>query len=143
MPDQIDILNSEYFLKHLLPLFESRVEAGFPSPADDFIESNVNLKDQLVKNPEATFLVRVKGESMIDANMYDGDVLVVDRSALVSNGKIIVAVVDGAFTVKRFSQENGKISLLPENKAFPVIEIVEGMEFLVWGVVTYIIHKAQ
>ncbi len=123
-----------------LPLFANRVPAGFPSPADDYVEDMLDLNQQLVKNPAATFFVRVQGNSMTGAGIFDGDTLVVDRAINPRSGNIVVAVVDGELTVKRLSQRKGIIRLLPENPEFAPIEFSEGQELVIWGVVTNVIH---
>lgn len=117
------------------------VQAGFPSPANDYLETPLNLHDLMVTNPPATFFVRVAGDSMIGANIESGDILVVDRSLEPSSGKIVVAILNGEFTVKRIRLKGGRITLLPENPDFPEIPVEEGSDFQVWGVVTYIVHK--
>lgn len=126
--------------KESLPLFSTTVSAGFPSPADDYIDKKIDLNEALIKHPAATFFVRVQGDSMVDAGILNDDLLVVDRSLTVKKAQIIVAVVDGEFTVKRIKRINKKLFLCPENKKYKPLEIVEGMEFQVWGVVTYAIH---
>jgi DNA polymerase V len=130
----------------LLPLFAAQVKAGFPSPADDFMEQRLDLNEHLIQHPAATFFVRVDGDSMIGAGIHPGDILIVDRSLEPLNGRIVIAVIDGTFTVKRIrigvpGHEN-QIFLEPENPAFPSIRIEDGSDFQVWGVVTYVIHKA-
>lgn len=122
-----------------LPLFLESVPAGFPSPADDHIEAKLNLNEFLIKHPEATFFVRVTGDSMVNAGISSGDILIVDRSLEPSNNKIIVAVIDGEITVKRLLKKNSKIFLVPENPKYNPIEIKGEHEFSVWGVVTSII----
>jgi DNA polymerase V len=124
-----------------LPLYESRVSAGFPSPADDELDETLDLNKYLVKHPEATFFVRVDGDSMVQVGMYSGDILIVDRAQPVRNNDIIVAIVEGEFTVKRFVRtEQGSIELHPENPAYEPILLTEEMEFMVWGVVSFVIH---
>lgn len=118
------------------------VQAGFPSPAEDYMETPLNLHELVVKNPPATFFVRVAGDSMLGARIEPGDILVVDRSLTPTNGKIVVALVNGEFTVKRIRMEGGKVILMAENQAFKDIEVPSGAEFEVWGVVTYVVHKA-
>lgn len=118
------------------------IPAGFPSPADDYLEPSLNLHELMIKHPAATFFVKVVGDSMRGAGIHSGDILVVDRSLEPQEGKIVVAVVNGEFTVKRMGREaNGQILLLAENPAYPPIRISEESNFQVWGVVTYAIHK--
>ncbi len=124
-----------------LPLFLESVSAGFPSPADDYLENKLDLNDHLIKNPAATFFVRVTGDSMIDAGIHSGDILVVDRSLIPKEGNVVIAVIDGELTVKRIHQDRNKIYLLPENRNFEPIEITTEMHFEVWGVVSYVIHR--
>ncbi|CDZ80672.1 LexA repressor [Candidatus Rubidus massiliensis] len=124
-----------------LPLFLEKVVAGFPSPANDFIEQKLDLNELIIKHPASTFFVKVEGNSMVNANIQTGDILVVDRSISASNGKIIVAIINGEFTVKRLFINEKTMQLLPENDNYPVIEITDQDEFQVWGVVTYVIHK--
>ncbi len=124
-----------------LPLFASTVSAGFPSPADDYIETALDLNEFLIKRPAATFFVRVSGQSMIGAGINPGDILIVDRSMSPKNNSIVIAVLNGELTVKRMVLDQEKVKLLPENPNFPTIEIQEGMDFTVWGVVTTVIHS--
>jgi DNA polymerase V len=126
-----------------LPAFSCSVQAGFPSPADDYIERQLDLNDLMVKHPAATFFVRVEGESMRDAGIHTDDILVVDRSVEATNGKIVVAVINGEFTVKRFTNDANGAYLVPENPDFPKIKIDENSEFQIWGVVMYVIHRAH
>ena len=126
-----------------LPLVSASVEAGFPSPADDHLERGIDLNEELIRNPAATFLVRVKGDSMRDAGIHSGDTLIVDKSVTPYDRQIVVAMIDGEFTVKRFRKRNGKIFLEAENPAFNPIEVSENQELTIWGSVTYIIHQAR
>jgi DNA polymerase V len=121
------------------PLYSSKVPAGFPSPADDHIEEHLDLND-LIKHPAATFLVRATGNSMKDAGINENDLLIVDRSLLPTQGKVVVAAVDGQLTVKRINKENGKLFLMPANSEFSPIEIKEENDIHIWGVVTKVIH---
>ncbi|WP_241893491.1 LexA family protein [Magnetofaba australis] len=123
------------------PLVGARVAAGFPSPADDFLEEGLDLHKLLVRRPAATFFVRVTGESMRQAGILPGDILVVDRSVEPADGRIVIAVVDGELTVKRLRRRSGRVTLEPENPEFPPLEITESMESAVWGVVTACIHR--
>ncbi len=122
-----------------LPLYQTKISAGFPSPAEDYIESRLDLNEYLISHPSATFFVRVMGDSMIRAGIDTGDMLIVDRSLNAANFSIIVAVLNGEFTVKRLVIRNGKYYLVPENEKYTEIEIKEEMEFEIWGVVTKIL----
>ena len=129
-------------MKHrCVPLFLGRVSCGFPSPADDYAETALNLDALLVAHPAATFYVRVSGDSMVQAAIYDGDILVIDRALPPYHRAIVLAVINGEFTVKRLHLENDAIVLLPENAAYPPIPITDALDFQVWGVVIYCIHK--
>lgn len=125
-----------------IPLAESSVHAGFPSPADDFLEGQLDLNHLVVKHPEATFFARVEGDSMKDEGIAEGDILVVDKSIEPYNGCLAVAFVDGEFTLKRVKMEPEKILLVPANPKYKIIEISPDSEFAVWGVVNYIVKKA-
>ena len=125
----------------LLKLFNNTISAGFPSPADDFIDKKLDLNEYLIKNPSATFLVRVNGNSMINAGISNGDILIVDRSLEPNDGKVVIGVINSEFTVKRISKKGKRLFLNPENENFKPIEINEDMDFKIWGVVTYTIHK--
>jgi DNA polymerase V len=126
-----------------LPMFEHRVAAGFPSPADDHLENKLDLNDFLVKRPASTFFVRVEGLSMIDAGIQPDDVLVVDRAEEAANGHIVVAAVNGELTVKRLSKKGARLYLMPENPDFKPIEITGETDLVIWGVVTSVIHKTN
>ena len=123
------------------PLFLASVSAGFPSPAEDYIEGRLDLNRYLIKHPAATFFVRVAGDSMIGAGIHPGDILVVDRVLEPQDSNVVIAVIDGELTVKRISQRQGKLFLVPDNQAYEPLEILEEMEFEVWGVVTSVIHN--
>lgn len=125
------------------PLFLSRVPAGFPSPAEDYVEGSLDLNEHLIEHREATFFVRVKGQSMTGAGIADGDLLVVDRSLEAGDGDIVVAVVDGELTVKRLSRRGGRVRLLAEHPGFAPIEFRDGQELTVWGVVTSIVRRIR
>lgn len=124
-----------------LPLYASRVAAGFPSPADDHLERPLDLNEHLVRHPAATYFVRVEGDSMDGAGICPGDILVVDRSLEPKSGAIVVAVVNGELTVKRLEIRGRRIRLVPENPAYPPLDIREGVEFAVWGVVVHAIRS--
>ncbi len=118
------------------PLFSQPVPAGFPSPADDYVECRLSLDDLLIEHREATFFVRAKGDSMVGAGIHDGDVLVVDKSLQASHGDIVIAVVDGEFTVKTLWRRGATVVLHPENPRYKDIEFKDGQELQIWGVVT-------
>ncbi len=122
-----------------IPLYSSRVEAGFTSPADDFVEDYLDLNDLLVKRQDATFFVRVSGHSMKDAGIQPDDILIVDRSIEAKHGKIVIAVIDGEVTVKRLSTYGGRVILKAENSQYKDIPINGALH--IWGVVTSIIHQ--
>jgi len=124
-----------------IPLYSTRVAAGFPSPADDHVDCHLDLNQHLVQRPSATFFVRVEGESMINAGIHENDILVVDRSIEASDGKIVIAVVNGELTVKRLELKQGQVLLIPENPKFKPIEITEEIDFRIWGVVVHVIHS--
>lgn len=127
-----------------LTLFSQGVSAGFPSPADDFIDKNLDLNEFLIKHPVATYLLKVSGNSMIDVGINSGDILIVDRSLEPTDNKIVVAIIDGEFTLKRFRKiSDNKICLYPENSKYAPIEIKEGMDCQIWGVVTFVIHQFE
>ncbi|MDP4227948.1 MAG: translesion error-prone DNA polymerase V autoproteolytic subunit [Bacteroidota bacterium] len=120
---------------------EGFVAAGFPSPAGDYMDKELDLKELLVRNESSTFFVHVCGNSMVDAGINDGDILVVDKSLDPRDDSILVCFVDGEFTVKRVSKIDGALYLIPANPQFKPIKIDESADFRLWGVVTYMIHK--
>ena len=117
------------------------ISAGFPSPADDFLQQKLSLDEKLIKDKEATFYARVSGNSMIGAGLDDGDLLIIDRSISPFNNAIAVCYLEGEFTVKRLRIEKDAITLLPENPNYKPIEINGDMELVIWGVVSYVIKK--
>ena len=128
--------------KMRLTLFSSRVQAGFPSPADDYVEGKLDLNRHLIRNPPATFFLRVQGESMLGAGIHPGDLLVVDRSIEPKHGSVVIAVLDGELTVKRLWRPTPeRVELRAENPAFLPIVIAEFHQFELWGVVTNVIHS--
>ncbi|MFV5697245.1 LexA family protein [Flavobacterium sp. ZT3R17] len=143
-------LNKNKKLTFFLPDFESDlkipfmsegVSAGFPSPAADFMETNIDLNKELSENPLATFYIKVKGNSMIDAGINDKDVLVVDRSLEPQNNKVAICFIDGEFTVKRIQLEKDCLYLMPENSNYSPIKVTEENQLIIWGIVTYVIKK--
>jgi DNA polymerase V len=123
------------------PLMSHSVRAGFPSPADDYVEKRIDLNEELIQHREATFFLRVRGYSMVGAGIGDGDELIVDRAIKPTHGRIVIAAVDGELTVKRFYQRNGVVKLVAENPEYADIELKDGQEMVIWGVVTRIIKS--
>ncbi len=141
MKTKVDTIHKPYSAQSRgQPLFNSGVSAGFPSPAADYEEGKLDLNKFLVKNPAATFFVKVNGDSMIGAGIHPGDHLVVDRSLEPADKSVVIAVINGELTVKRIRIRKGKITLEPENENYSVQQITEGIDFEVWGVVTNVIH---
>jgi len=134
-------------LPHLSPekshlnLFDYKVPAGFPSPADDHIEKALDLNEYLVTKKETTFFVKIKGDSMIDASIHDGDIVIVDRSKQAKIGNIVLASVDGEFTIKILAKHLSQPRLLPANEKFQPIIVNESMQFEIWGVITGAVRK--
>jgi DNA polymerase V len=126
-----------------LPLYSNKVSAGFPSPADDHLECKLDLNSHLIHHPSSTFFVKVSGDSMINAGIQSGDMLIVDRSIKPEHGKIVIAAINGELTVKRLSKQGGQVKLLPENEQYSPIEITDEQDIIIWGVVTYVIHEAK
>ena len=119
-----------------LPYFSSAVSAGFPSPADDYLDADLDLNTLLVAHPAATYYLRVEGASMIGAGIHNGDIVIVDRSLTPKNEDIVIAVLDGELTIKRLHTAKGVLTLVPENSAFQPITITSHQDFIIWGVVT-------
>jgi len=113
---------------------------GFGAAADDYMERGIDLNEQLIKNKPATYFFRMKGDAMKDAGIFDNDVLIIDRSLKLANGKIIVAVLNGELLVRRFNKNFSSALLIPENSRYKNIDLAEFTDFSLWGVVTYVIH---
>ena len=141
MPVTLDIFVPETSTKLKLPLVEHGISAGFPSPADDFLDLSIDLNKEFVKNKMATFFARVKGDSMKDVGIDEGDLLIVDRSLEPKNRKIAVCFIDGEFTVKRIKIEKDVIWLIAENKAYAPIKVTKDNDFVIWGIVTNVIKS--
>jgi len=124
-----------------LPLASGKISAGFPSPASDFVDVAIDLNKHLIKHPSTTFFGRVRGQSMQDAGISDGDLLVIDKSLEPEDGKIAVCFIDGEFTVKRIKLEKDGCYLMPANEAFKPIHVTADNEFLLWGIVTHVIKS--
>ena len=123
------------------PMFESMVSAGFPSPAQDYYDGYLNLHQYLVPDPNNVFFVRASGDSMVGAGIHDGDLLIVDRSKKKPNGKVVIASLNGEFTLKRLVQTRECFELQPENPDYPSIPVSVDDDFQIWGVVRHVIHK--
>lgn len=130
--------------KIMIPLFEGKVSAGFPSSAENYIDKSLDLNELLITHPAATFFIRVKGISMVNAGINSQDILIVDRARAVTNNKIVIARIYDELTVKRIKIEGDKIYLMPDNPGndeYKPIEITDSMDFEIWGVVTFVIHQ--
>jgi DNA polymerase V len=121
--------------------FAQAISAGFPSPASDYLEMSLDLNRELVSNPSATFYGRVRGDSMIDAGIHDGDILIIDRSLEPASNRKAVCFVDGQFTIKTLKVAKGEVWLKAENEKYPPIRVTPENDFLVWGIVTHVIHR--
>ncbi len=119
-----------------VPLMSATGECGFPSPADDYLQGKLDFNELLIENQPATFVIRVSGDSMTGIGLFPGDIAVVNKARGAVDRSIVMALVDGEFTIKRFRRHGSRVWLHPENPAYPDIEITEGMAFEVWGVVT-------
>ena len=124
-----------------IPLLSDAISAGFPSPADDYTEENIDLNDHLISNPFSTFFLRVKGDSMINAGIQDKDLIIVDKSLTAKPGDIIIAMIDGEFTIKRLSIRNNELYLKAENNTYPDFKFKNHIDIQIWGVVVYSIHS--
>ena len=124
-----------------MPYISSGIKAGFPSPAADFDGSRISIDQIVVKNSIATFYAKANGNSMIGAGIDDGDILVIDKSIEPQDGKIAVCFIDGEFTVKRIKVQENSLLLLPENQLFEPIEVTQENDFIIWGIVTYVVKK--
>ena len=124
-----------------IPLLNDSVSAGFPSPADDYTEENIDLNEHLISNPFSTFFLRVKGDSMINAGIKDKDLIIVDKSLIAKPGDIVIAMIDGEFTIKRLSIKNDELYLKAENHNYPDFSFKNHIDVQIWGVVIYSIHS--
>ena len=123
-----------------LPLAAEQVAAGFPSPAEDYVDVGIDLNDQLIRHPTSTFFLRVSGDSMTGAGIHDGDLLVVDRSLNPRPGRVVVAVLDGGFTLKRLVRHHGRLRLEAANPDYPPLELQTCGDVQIWGVAIHVIH---
>lgn len=138
---KLTFFNPNFDSKIKIPFMKGGVSAGFPSPAADFMENNIDLNKELSENPLATFYIKVKGNSMINAGINDKDVLVVDRSIEPRNNAIAICFIDGEFTVKRIQVAQDCLYLMPENPDYQPIKVTEENQLIIWGMVTYVIKK--
>lgn len=138
---KLHFFNPDFSQPKKISFIDTGIKAGFPSPAADFEEERISLDQFLIKNPEATFFAKASGDSMINAGINDGDLLVIDRSLEAQNNTIAVCYIDGEFTVKRIKIEKEKIYLQPENKDYKPIEITKENELIIWGVITYVVKQ--
>ena len=136
-----EIYRTRFGTHYAIPLYGSAISAGFPSPADEYLEGKLDLNQYLIPHPLATFLVRVSGNSMIGAGIHEGDLLVVDRSLEPRDGKVVIAVINGELMVKRLRYHGKRPYLYAENPDYSPVAITEAMEFQIWGVVTTAIHN--
>ena len=127
--------------KFRIPLLNDSVSAGFPSPADDYTEENIDLNEHLISNPFSTFFLRVKGDSMINAGIKDKDLIIVDKSLIAKPGNIVIAMIDGEYTIKRLSIKNDELYLKAENHNYPDFSFKNHIDVQIWGVVIYSIHS--
>lgn len=126
-----------------LPLVDAFINAGFPSPADDYLNTKLDLNQLLIQNPSSTFFARVRGDSMVDVGIHDGDILIIDKSLEPRQNSVLVCFIDGEFTVKKIRKVNGDYYLMPENNDFAPIRVDKESDFRLWGVVTFCIHKLR
>ncbi len=124
----------------VLPLAGESVAAGFPSPADDYVEVGIDLNEQLIRHPSSTFFLRVSGDSMTGAGIHHGDLLIVDRSLEARPGRIVVAVLEGAFTLKRLARHRGRLRLEAAHPSYPAIDLHDADDVRLWGVAVHAIH---
>ena len=137
----IEVFKIDKSTKIELPLFSDAVPAGFPSPADDYIENNLDLNKYLIQHPSSTFYIKVNGDSMVEANIYCGDILIIDRSIKIQNNDVALVILNGNFTVKRLRIIGKTILLVPENAKYQTVKVSKEMDFEVWGKVVWSIHK--
>ena len=133
----LDFYAPDYSTELELPYVDVGISAGFPSPADDFIELTIDLNRELIKHKDSTFFAKVKGDSMKNAGIFDGDLLIIDKSLEPQDGKIAICQIDGDFTVKRIKKENEVVWLIAENEDYKPIKVTEENELMIWGIVIH------
>jgi len=136
---QVNSANDEV----LIPLYGGKVAAGEAAPTEDHVEEHLNLNSHLIKNPSSTFMVRATGDSMINAGIFQDDIMIVDRDLPVTNGNIVVAAIDGDLTVKRLQRKDNKLLFLPENDNYSPIDATQSENVVIWGTVTNVIHSVN
>lgn len=141
MQKEIIIHNADNSLALELDFADGGIHAGFPSPAQDYIENGIDLNRELIRHPASTFYGRAVGDSMIDAGIDEGDILVIDKSLDAANGDMAVCFIDGEFTLKYIEIDNGRMFLCPANPKYSKIEVLPDSQFAVWGIVTYTIKR--
>lgn len=144
MPKPLEIIGQAVFgppKGQKSPLYASAVQAGWPSPADDYIDQQINLHELAVRNPAATFFLRAAGDSMLGCGIHDGDLLIVDRSLEAAHNKVVIAALDGELLVKKLVRRSLKTYLAPANPDYPEIDITQREYVHIWGIVTYVLHK--
>lgn len=139
----VEINEVESGNSRLIPLMENTISAGFPSPATDYMSTGIDLNKELIRNPSSTFYGRVKGDSMQDAGIFDGDIIVIDKGLEPENDDIAVCFINGEFTLKRIVIEDNRLMLMPANKKYKPILVTPENTFIVWGIVTYVISKVK
>lgn len=139
--EKIEIFSADTTVKLELPFIETGVSAGFPSPAEDYLEQRIDLNRELIKNPGSTFYARINGNSMKNAGIYDGDIVVIDKSLTPRHDSLLVCFINGEFTLKKVRRIKNDLYLIPENPDFKPIKIDPESDFRLWGVVTFTIHK--
>ena len=133
----LDFYTPDFSTELELPYVDVGISAGFPSPADDFIELTIDLNRELIKHKDSTFFAKVKGDSMKNAGIFDGDLLIIDKSLEPQDGKIAICQIDGDFTVKRIKKENDVVWLIAENEDYKPIKVTEENELMIWGIVIH------
>lgn len=139
--NKLELFSADTSSEKQFPFVKEGISAGFPSPADDFLDASIDLNKELIQNPSATFFGRVRGNSMVDAGLNNNDLIIIDRSLEPRNGKIAVCYIDGEFTVKRIKITDNCIYLVPENNAYKPIKVTADNDFLIWGIVTTVIKS--
>ena len=139
---ELKIFTPDTSSKMKVPFLESLIPAGFPSPADDYMEMSLDINEKLIRNPSSTFFAQITGSSMINAGICDGDIVIVDKSLQPKDDSILVCIIDGEFTLKRFKKiDKNTAYLMPDNPKYEPIKISKHNTFMIWGIVTYTIHK--